>query len=75
LISFSSFPLEERLGIPMSRKITVILKNGTELAYEDARVVEGNKTCIYQMNKNKHQEELLALIEPNHIRTVYTEED
>lgn len=73
-MSLSSFPLEERFGIHMGRKITVILKNGTELAYEDVRVVEGNKTWIYQVNKDQHTEELLALIEPNHIRTVYTEE-
>jgi hypothetical protein len=59
----------------MGRKVTVILKNGTELAYDDARVVEGNKTWIYQVNKNQHQEELLALIEPNHIRMLYTEEN
>jgi hypothetical protein len=59
----------------MGSKITVILKNGTELAYKDARVVEGHKTWIYQVNTNKHPEELLALIDPNHIRTLYTEED
>jgi hypothetical protein len=59
----------------MGRKITVILKNGTELAYNDARVVEGNKTWIYQVSKNEHPEELLALIDPNHIRTMYAEDD
>ena len=59
----------------MGRRITVILKNGTELAYKDARVVEGNRTWIYQVNKNEQPEELLALIDPNHIRTLYTEED
>jgi hypothetical protein len=59
----------------MGRKITVILKNGTELAYKDARVVEGNKTWIYQVNRNEHPEELLALIDPNHIRRLFTEED
>lgn len=63
------------LGIQMGRKITVILKNGTELAYKDAKVVEGNRTWIYQVSKNEHPEELLALIDPNHIRTLYTEED
>jgi len=63
------------LGIHMGRKITIILKNGTELAYNNARVVEGNRTWIYQVNKNEHPEELLALIDPNHIRTLYTEED
>ena len=59
----------------MGRKITIILKNGTELAYKDARVVEGNRTWIYQVNKNERPEELLALIDPNHIRTLYSEED
>ena len=59
----------------MGKKITVILKNGTELAYKDAKVVEGNRTWIYHVNKNEHTEELLALIDPNHIRTLYTEED
>ena len=59
----------------MARKITIILKNGTELAYKDVRVVEGNRTWIYQVNKNEHPEELLALIDPNHIRTLYSEED
>lgn len=73
-----SFPqVAERgiLGIHMGRKITVILKNGTELAYKDARVVEGNRTWIYQVNKNEHPEELLAIIDPNHIRTLHTEEE
>jgi hypothetical protein len=59
----------------MGRRITVILKNGTEFAYKDAKVVEGNRTWIYQVNKNEQPEELLALIDPNHIRTLYTEED
>jgi len=59
----------------MARKITIILKNGTELAYKDARVVEGNRTWIYQVNKNEQPEELLALIDPNHIRNLYSEED
>ena len=59
----------------MGRKIKVILKNGTELAYKDARVVEGNKTWIYQVNRNERPEELLALIDPNHIRRLFTEEE
>ena len=59
----------------MGGKITIILKNGTELSYKDARVVEGNRTWIYQVTKDEHPEELLALIDPNHIRTLYTEED
>ena len=59
----------------MARKITIILKNGTQLAYKDARVVEGNRTWIYQVNKNEQPEELLALIDPNHIRNLYSEED
>ena len=63
------------LGIHMGRKITIILKNGTELAYRDARVVEGNSTWIYQVNKNEYPEELLAIIDPNHIRTLHTEEE
>ena len=59
----------------MGRKITIILKNGTELAYKNARVVEGYRTWIYQVNKNERPEELLALLDPNHIRTLDTEED
>lgn len=51
------------------------MKNGTELSYKDARVVEGNRTWIYQVNKNEQPEELLALIDPNHIRNLYSEED
>jgi hypothetical protein len=62
-------------GIHMGRRITVILKNGTELAYKDARVVEGNRTRIYQVNNNEYPEELLAIIDPNHIRTLHTEEE
>ena len=62
-------------GSHMGRRITVILKNGTELAYKDATVVEGNRTWIYQVNKNEEPEELLAFIDPNYIRTVHTEED
>jgi hypothetical protein len=59
----------------MGGRIKIILKNGTELAYKNARVVEGNRTWIYQVNKNEHPEELLALLDPNHIRTLDTEED
>ena len=62
-------------GSHMGRRITVILKNGTELAYRDARVVEGNSTWIYQVNKNEYPQELLAIIDPNHIRTLHTEEE
>ena len=50
----------------MGRKITVILRDGTELTYKNARVVEGNKTWIYQVNKNERPEELLAFIDPYH---------
>ena len=63
------------IGIHMGGNITVILKNGTELAYKDARVIEGNRTWIYQVNKNEEPEELLAFIDPNYIRTVHSEED
>ena len=63
------------LGIHMGSKITVILRDGTELTYKNARVVEGNKTWIYQVNKNERPEELLAFIDPNHIRKLYAEED
>ena len=63
------------LGVHMGRKITVILKNGAELAYKDARVVEGSRTRIYQVNKNEQPEKLLALIDPNHIQTLYAEGD
>ena len=59
----------------MGMKITVTLKDGTELTYRNARVVEGNKTWIYQVNKKQDPEELLAVIDPNHIRRFYTEED
>ena len=59
----------------MGREITAILRDGTESTYKNARVVEGNRTWIYQVNKNEQPEELLALIDPNHIRTLYTEED
>ena len=63
------------LGIHMGRKITVILRDGTELTYKNAKVVEGNKTWIYQVNKSELPEELLAFIDPNHIRELYAEED
>ena len=63
------------LGIHMGSKITVILRNGTELTYKNARVVEDNKTWIYQVNKNERPEKLLAFIDPNHIRKLYTDED
>ena len=63
------------LGIHMGSKITVILRDGTELTYKNARVVEGNKTWIYQVNKRERREKLLAYIDPNHIRKLYTEED
>ena len=59
----------------MGRKITVILRDGTELTYKNARVVEGNKTWIYKVNKNESPEELLAYIDPSHIRKLYTEEN
>ena len=74
----STHPIEffwGAFGIDMGRKITVILRDGTELTYRNARVVEGNKTWIYQVNKNEHPEELLAFIDPHHIRKLYTEED
>ena len=61
-------------GIHMGRKITVILRNGTKLTFKNARVVESNKTWIYQVNKNERPEELLAFIDPNHIRKLYTKE-
>ncbi len=59
----------------MGKRITVILKNGTEFAYKDAKVVEGRKTWIYQVNRKEHPEELLALIDPNHIERLFTEEE
>jgi hypothetical protein len=59
----------------MGRKITVILRDGTELIYKNARVVEGNRTWIYQVNKNERPEELLAFLDPNYITKLYTEED
>ena len=59
----------------MGRKITVILKDGTELIYKNAKLVEGNRTWIYQVNKNERPEELLAFLDPNYITKLYTEED
>jgi hypothetical protein len=59
----------------MGMKITVILRDGTEFTYKNARVVEGNRTWIYQVSKNESPEELLAFIDPDHIRKLYTEED
>jgi hypothetical protein len=59
----------------MGRKITVILRDGTELIYKNARVVEGNKTWIYQVNKNERPEELLAFLDPSYITKLHTEED
>jgi len=63
-------------GISMgkSKNITVILRNGIELTYKDAKVVEGNKTWIYQINRNEHPEELLALFDPQHIKTLSAED-
>ncbi len=61
-------------GRHMGKKIRVILRNGLELTYEDARVVEGKKTWIYQVNKNEYPEELLALIDPHHIESLYAED-
>jgi hypothetical protein len=63
-------------GISMGKgkNITVILRNGIELTYKDAKVVEGKKTWIYQVNKNEHPEELLALLDPQHIKTLSAED-
>ena len=58
----------------MGKNIRVILRNGIELTYEDARVVEGKKTWIYQVNETEHPEELLALIDPHHIKALYAED-
>jgi hypothetical protein len=59
----------------MARKITVILKNGTELVCKDARVIEVNKIWIYQVNKNKQPGGLLALIDQNYIQALHAEGD
>ena len=72
-ILFSSF--WGARGIHMGRKITVILRDGRELTYKNAKIVEGNKTWIYLVDRNERPEELLALIDPNHIRKLYAEED
>lgn len=61
-------------GIHMGKKIRVILRNGLELTYEHAKVVEGTKTWIYQVNESEYPEELLALIEPSHIQALYAED-
>jgi hypothetical protein len=61
-------------GTHMGKKIRVILRNGLELTYEDARVVEGKKTWIYQVNESEYPEELLALIDPHHIEALYAED-
>jgi hypothetical protein len=58
----------------MGKKIRVILRNGLELNYEDARVVEGKKTWIYQVNETEHPEELLALIDPHHIESLHAKD-
>jgi hypothetical protein len=58
----------------MGKKIRIILRNGIELTYEDARVVEGKKTWIYQVNKNEYPEELLALIDPHQIESLCAED-
>ena len=58
----------------MGRKIRVILRNGLEMTDEHARVVEGTKTWIYQLNESEYPEELLALIDPNHIQALYAED-
>ena len=43
-------------GISMGKgkNIIVILRNGIKLTYKDAKVVEGKKTWIYQINRNEH---------------------
>lgn len=61
-------------GRHMGKKIRVVLRNGLELNYEDATVVEGKKTWIYQVNKNEYPEELLALIDPHHIESLHAED-
>jgi len=61
-------------GIHMGKKIRVVLRNGLELNYQDATVVEGKKTWIYQVNKNEYPEELLALIDPHQIESLHAED-
>jgi hypothetical protein len=68
------FSQSKQGGIYMGKKIRVILRNGLELTYEDARVVEGKKTWIYQVNETEYPEELLALIDPRHIEALYAED-
>lgn len=45
-----------------------------ELTCEDAMVVEGKKTRIYQVNETEHAKGLLTLIYPHHIMPLYAEE-
>ena len=45
-----------------------------ELTYEDARDVEVKKTWIYQVNKTGYPEELLALIDAQHIKALSVED-
>ena len=59
----------------MGKKIKLVLLNGTESTYENARVVEGKKTWIYQVNETEFPVELLALIDPCQIKTLCSEED
>lgn len=59
----------------MGKKIKEVLLNGTESTYENARVVEGKKTWIYQVNETEFPVELLALIDPYQIKTLCLEED
>lgn len=59
----------------MGKKITIILQNGKQLTWKNARVVEGKKTWIYQVTKTKRPEKLLAMLDPNHIKTLCIEED
>ena len=58
----------------MGKNIKVILKNGIELTREHAMVVEGKKTSIYQVNETEQPENLLAIIDPHHIKALYAEE-
>ena len=59
----------------MGKKFKVVLLNGTESTYEDARVVEGIKTWIYQINETEFPVELLAFIDPYQIKTLFSEEN
>ena len=58
----------------MGKNIKVILKNGIELTREHAMVVEGKKTWIYQVYETEQPENLLAIIDPHHIKALYAEE-